>query len=260
MTHPPGSAGAVDPAPSGRACNEIDHGRKLAAGDTEAIWGWTTPAGRIRARRRAEMIIRGAGLRPGIRALELGCGTGLFTALFAQTGAHITAVDISPDLLDRARRKQLPADRVTFVQTRFEDCDQLGPFDAVVGSSVLHHLEVQESIEKIFTLLRPGGVLSFAEPNMLNPQAFLERRFHNLPMFSYVSPDETAFVRWKLKGLLESVGFVDVRITPHDWLHPATPRPLIGTVKALGSVLEWAPLIREFSGSHFIYGRRPDYG
>lgn len=243
--------------PNARAGNEIDHGRKLAAGDTEAIWGWTTPAGRIRARRRADLIIRGAGLRPGVRALEIGCGTGLFTELFAQTGAHITAVDISPELLEQARRKQLPADRVAFVQARFEDCDQLDPFDAVVGSSVLHHLEVQESIEKIFTLLRPGGVLSFAEPNMLNPQAFLERKFHKLPMFSYVSPDETAFVRWTLTGLLERIGFVDVRITPHDWLHPATPRLLIGTVKALGSVLEWAPLIREFSGSHFIYGRRP---
>ena len=72
-----------------RAKNEIIHGEMLAQGDTEAIWGWETPAGRLRAERRAGLIAAGAGLRPGVRALEIGCGTGMFTAMFAQTGAQI---------------------------------------------------------------------------------------------------------------------------------------------------------------------------
>ena len=49
--------------------------------------------------------------------------------------------------------------------------------------------------------------MSFAEPNMLNPQVYLERRFHYLPMFAYTSPDETAFVRWKLAAKLRKAGF-----------------------------------------------------
>ena len=86
----------------GRASREIEHGRKLAATDTEVIWGWGTPAGIRRAHRRADLLAAGAGLGPGVRALEIGCGTGLFTEMLAATGAGIVAVDISEELLDKA--------------------------------------------------------------------------------------------------------------------------------------------------------------
>jgi len=239
-----------------RAEREIIHGRWLAERDTEEIWGWETPAGRLRAKRRAELIISGAGLKPGQRALEIGCGTGLFTEMFAATGATILAVDISPELLERARARNLPRDRVTFAAKRFEDCAADDTFDAIIGSSVLHHLELGAAIERIKVLLKPGGRISFAEPNMLNPQVFLERQFHYLPIFSYTSPDETAFVRWRLASQLRAAGFDDIAIRPFDWLHPSTPAPFIGTVRNLGRALEAIPLFREFSGSIYIGARK----
>ena len=67
------------------------------------------------------------------------------------------------------------SDRVQFVEQRFEDSDAQGPFDAIVGSSVLHHLELRPALERIFQLLRPGGWMSFAEPNMLNPQIVIQK-------------------------------------------------------------------------------------
>jgi hypothetical protein len=45
-----------------RAKHEIAHGKLLAQKDTEAIWGSATPAGRLRAERRAMLIAEGAGL------------------------------------------------------------------------------------------------------------------------------------------------------------------------------------------------------
>jgi 2-polyprenyl-3-methyl-5-hydroxy-6-metoxy-1,4-benzoquinol methylase len=239
-----------------RAEREIIHGRWLADRDTEEIWGWETPAGRLRAKRRGELIIAGAALTAGKRALELGCGTGLFTEMFAATGAEILAVDISPELLERARARKLPSDRVTFASRRFEDCDADGTFDAMIGSSVLHHLDLGAAISRMKILLKPGGRISFAEPNLLNPQVFLERKFHYLPVFSYTSPDETAFVRWQLARQLRDAGFEDVVIQPFDWLHPSTPVPLIGAVRKLGRMLEAVPLVREFSGSVFISARK----
>ena len=238
-----------------RAEREIIHGQWLADRDTEEIWGWETPAGRLRAKRRAELIISGAGLREGQRALEIGCGTGLFTEMFAATGAGILAVDISPELLERARARKLPPERVTFAAKRFEDCDVDGALDSIVGSSVLHHLDLDAAIRRMKLLLKPGGRISFAEPNLLNPQVFLERKFHYLPVFSYVSPDETAFVRWRLARQLSEAGFGDIAIQPFDWLHPSTPVPLIGVVKAAGRILEATPLLREFSGSLYISAR-----
>jgi 2-polyprenyl-3-methyl-5-hydroxy-6-metoxy-1,4-benzoquinol methylase len=238
---------------SSRFANEIEHGKYLAASSAEGIWGWGTPAGRLRARRRATLIMQGARLGPSSRAIEIGCGTGLLTEMFAESGAEIIAVELSPDLLTIARKRSLA--RVRFIEKNFEDCSVEGPFDAVIGSSVLHHLDLAQTWEKIYSLLKPGGIMSFAEPNMLNPQVYCERHFRQF--FPQTSPDETAFVRSRLQRDLENAGFRPVRITPFDWLHPHTPEVLIPAVSVVGKIAESVWPIREFSGSLYIKAIRP---
>jgi len=238
-----------------RPQHEIDHGKLLADDDTERIWGWGTPAGRLRAKRRAGMIADGARLGPDTHTLEIGCGTGMFTEMFAQTGALITAIDISPDLLRKAEARNLPREKVRFLEKRFEDCEVDGPFDAIIGSSVLHHLEISKALPKIYSMLKRGGTISFAEPNMLNPQIFVERKFRKF--FPHISPDETAFVRWTFQQSLLNAGFRDIEIVPFDWLHPSVPIFLIKTISLLGRVFEKTPLLREFSGSLYIKAFRP---
>lgn len=241
-----------------RARREIEHGKFLAAEGPEATWGWGSPAGRIRARNRAQRIIDGAHLQRGMRALEIGCGTGMFSDMIAQqSGASVVAVDISPDLIDVAKERGLPEHVVKFICARFESSEVEGPFDAVIGSSVLHHLEVRESLVRMFELLKPGGWITFAEPNILNPQVYAERRFRHWKIFDYVSPDEIAFNRFRLAPSLEDIGFDSITITPFDWLHPSTPRPFIPLVRGLGWTLEHMPLLREGSGSLIIAARRP---
>lgn len=235
-----------------RSNREISHGRFLAAHDPEWIWGWNTPAGRVRAERRARLIAEGARLGPDVRCLEIGCGTGLFTERFAATGAHIVAVDISSELLEIARRRGLHPERVEFLQKPFEACDVDGPFDAVIGSSILHHLDMPSAVEKIRDLLKPGGVMSFAEPNMLNPQIFLQKNIPWLKARLGDSPDETAFVREPLQRLIRCAGFDSVTIIPFDWLHPRTPTQLIAHVRWIGRRLERIPGIRELAGSLYI--------
>lgn len=241
-----------------RGHREIQHGRWLAEHETEAVWGWGTPSGRMRAARRASVLAEGAKLSPGAFALEIGCGTGLFTEAFAATGATLVAVDISPELIRLAKRRGLPASRVTFIAKPFEECSVEGPFDSVVGSSVLHHLEIQPALAKIRQLLKPGGWFSFAEPNYFNPQVFLERKLRFLPVFRYTSPDETAFVRWRFAKRLIAAGFADVSIVPLDWLHPRVPSRAAGAIQRIGSVMERIPVLREFAGSLYIRARRPE--
>lgn len=236
-----------------RGQKEVAHGKFLAEGNAELIWGWESPAGRLRAARRADLIAVGARLGPGMSALEIGCGTGLFTKRFSEFGARIVAVDLSPDLLDFAQKRDLPG--VEFKLKPFEDCDTDGPFDAIIASSVLHHLDLTTAWQSVFDLLKPGGRLSVAEPNMLNPQIYCERHFRFL--YPSVSPDETAFVRFTVRRELEQVGFTDISIVPFDWLHPSTPTPLIPVVRGLGAVLERIWGVREFSGSLWITATRP---
>jgi len=239
--------------PDSTASREREHGKYLVSRSPEEAWGWATPAGQLRVRRRAALILEGARVGPRSRVLEIGCGSGLFTAAFAACGAEIVALDLSPDLLPIAAQRNLA--RVRFVEQRFEDCELDGPFDAVVGSSVLHHLELGRALPKIFNLLKPGGRMSFAEPNMLNPQVFCERRFRRF--FPYVSPDETAFIRTRLRRRLEAAHFAGVSIRPFDWLHPAVPPALIPAVSALGGILERAWPLSEFAGSLIIRAIRP---
>lgn len=240
-----------------RTEREITHSRKISSRDTEKIWGWKTPSGKVRAKRRAELISESARLMPGIRALEIGCGTGLFTEMFAGTGARIVAVDISQELIEKARSRGLPANRVIFLEKRFEDCDLDGPFDAVLGSSVLHHLDIKTALAKIYELLKPGGLMSFAEPNMLNPQIMIQKNIPWIKSRMGDSPDESAFTRWQLRDLLRNTGFVNVTILPYDWLHPSTPVSLIKFAVKTGRILEKLPIIREFSGSLHICCGRP---
>ncbi len=243
---------------SDNSSNEIKHGKQLVEFDTEQIWGWGTPAGKLRAIRRAQLIADAAHLKPGMKVLEIGCGTGNFTERFAEYGPQILAVDISPDLLDKARKRSFLKKNVTFLQKRFEDCDVEGPFDAVIGSSILHHLLIDESLSKIYSLLKPGGVMSFAEPNLRNPQVFFERTFRFIrPLFWYISPDETAFIRSGLEKKLRKIGFWKIIIKPFDWLHPATPVRWIPFVQKLGNMLEGIPVFREFSGSLLIQAEKP---
>jgi len=240
-----------------KARHEILHGQNIADKDTELIWGWKTPAGKRRAKRRANMIAVSASLLPDKYVLEIGCGTGIFTEIFAETGAKIVAVDISKDLLDKAQAKGLSAEQVKFLESRFENCDLIGPFDAVIGSSVLHHLEITPALTTIYKLLKPNGILSFAEPNMLNPQIAIQKNISWIKRKMGDSPDETAFLRWNIHNLLCHTGFVDIQITPFDWLHPNTPLKLVDAVDKIGFIFEKIPIIREFAGSLHIYARRP---
>ncbi len=221
----------------------------------EPDWSWTTPTGKVRARLRGHMLSNGADFEHGMRLLEVGCGVGTFTKHFVESGAEVTAIDISYLAIQEAR-KRIPG--ASILLRDLQEC--MGPnyYNAVVGSSVLHHIDIHRGLRKIYTLLKPGGRLCFAEPNLLNPQIWLERKFRRL--FWYVEPSETAFTRWWIRDRLIEAGFVDVKVAPFDFLHPLTPKILIPLVDRIGRLLEKIPVIREFAGSLYIRARKPTGG
>lgn len=143
-----------------RIKNEIEHGSKISKYASK-IWGWGTFAGQIRAERRANFFICLGKITEGIKVLELGCGTGIFTAKVAKTGADITAIDISPDLLEIAKDR-VKDDNVKLELKNIEAIDYSDEsFDVVFGSSVLHHLDFKPVFWEIYRILKWGGEDSF---------------------------------------------------------------------------------------------------
>ncbi|MBI4042667.1 MAG: methyltransferase domain-containing protein, partial [Deltaproteobacteria bacterium] len=243
---------------------EIEQGKKIAE-KAEFLWGWDTPAGRLRAQRRARMVIEKGNIEPGKKVLEIGSGTGLFTEYFAKTGAHVHGIDLSPDLIERAKaRFKNPPPKATIsipspsmgegqgegespfsIDLRVADAEKIpypdNTFDVVAGICVLHHLNLDQVLPEIHRVLKPGGKFIFSEPNMLNPQILLQKNVLPLKRLMGDTDDETAFVRWKLASQLRLQGYDQVQIENFDFLHPWTPKPLIPLIKGVEGVAEHIP-------------------
>lgn len=236
--------------------SEIEHGQLLMAGGAADIWGWDTPAGRQRVAARVKWLSRVCDLRPGRKVLECGCGTGIFTHGLAATGADITAADISDVLLQEAARL-CDAPNVTFQRCNLEDPAELpdGHFDAMVGVSVLHHLDLPVALPALLKKLKPGADVAFSEPNLLNPinkyviyTDDMEKRRR-----LGVSPTEMAFRPRELAEALEAAGLTVCSLKHRDFLHPKVPGLMIPLVKAGQFVAERLPLVRCWSGSLWVH-------
>lgn len=234
--------------------HEIEHGKKISS-NAEEIWGWSSPAGVLRANRRAAIYVEMGNFGKGDKLLEIGCGTAIFTKkVYESTGADITAIDISVDLLNQAIAK-LPG--ITF---KLDDAMNLSfqeaSFTCVYGSSILHHLDFDKSLSEIFRVLKPGGRMVFAEPNMINPQIMIQKNIPFIKKWIGDSPDETAIIRWSLKRKMKKIGFKNIIIIPYDFLHPATPKGIISFIDKMGKIAEKIPVIKEIAGSVIIYGEK----
>lgn len=93
------------------------------------------------------------------RVLDVGCGAGTLARQLAGSVPHVDGVDLSPEMIEAARRDAPP--NVTFsVGDALSFDPPPGSYDAVLSSAVLHHLPLAEALPRMAGWLRPGGVLA----------------------------------------------------------------------------------------------------
>jgi SAM-dependent methyltransferase len=111
------------------------------------------------------MIFAAAGVRPGMRVLDLGCGAGdvaFVAADLVGSDGHVVGVDRSSEALARARLRaeQRGLAQVRFVEGDLDDPAPGGPFDAIVGRLVLMYVPDPAAVlRRQATVLRAGGLV-----------------------------------------------------------------------------------------------------
>jgi len=95
--------------------------------------------------------------------LDAGCGPGLVSEAFLAAGHRLVGVDLSREMIERARRRCAGyGERARFLQASLFDTsvEELGPFDATLSRYVLHHIvDPSAFLARQVELLKPGGVL-----------------------------------------------------------------------------------------------------
>jgi SAM-dependent methyltransferase len=93
------------------------------------------------------------------RALEIGCGTGRFTRALATRVPHVTAIDLSAEMI-RVARTRVAAGNVDFVVgDALELTPRLGAFACVVTLATFHHLPQDAAADCLKAAVAPGGTL-----------------------------------------------------------------------------------------------------
>lgn len=90
--------------------------------------------------------------------VEVGPGTGQATTELVKRGAHVTAIELGPDLAAFVERKFEASGSVTVINAAFEDAAvPIGTFDAVVCSCAYHWIDAAVQATRPAELLLPGG-------------------------------------------------------------------------------------------------------
>jgi ubiquinone/menaquinone biosynthesis C-methylase UbiE len=159
-----------------------------------------------------ERFVRLSGLAKGTRVVDLGCGSGIFTHLLAQSGYDCVGLDISGKLIAVGRRKY---PHIPFVQGDIEELPfRSESFDGALLSGVVHHLpDASACAAEVFRILRPGGRFVAFDPNRMNPFMWLYRD-RSSPFYSSVgvTPNERPVLARHVARTFEKAGFA---VTSH---------------------------------------------
>jgi ubiquinone/menaquinone biosynthesis C-methylase UbiE len=131
--------------------------------------------------------------RPGLRYLDLACGTGAMAELAAARGADVTGIDLAPVLIQTARARA--AEQGLEIDYRVGDCENLdvedGAFEAVSSTlGIMFAPDHQSAARELARITAPGGRIALAN---WTPTGGLGRMFKVMAPFLPAPPPSSPF-------------------------------------------------------------------
>jgi ubiquinone/menaquinone biosynthesis C-methylase UbiE len=140
-----------------------------------------------------ERVVERLDPRPGLRWLDLACGTGAVAERAADRRADVTAVDLAPALIETARKRA--AERGLDIDYRVGDCERLelpdASFDAVSSTcGVMFAPDHEATAAELARVTRPGGRIALAN---WTPTGGVARMFRMMSPFQPAPPPTNPF-------------------------------------------------------------------
>lgn len=178
---------------------------------------------------------------PRGRMLDWGCGGGTDSWFAASLGHDVVGIDISPGMIEKAHLRgsaEAEGNAPTFRTADLLDPD-FGPdedlFDLALAGAVVHNLppaDAVAAVQKILSLLRPGGIAIFSTTSEKEPGAGIEAKDGRSDLRRF----RIKFTRDDFVGFIEGCGFEISHVrefpdpNPRDrssrrWLHVVARRP-----------------------------------
>jgi SAM-dependent methyltransferase len=129
-----------------------------------------------------------AGVDPrGRRVLDVGCGTGFWTAYYIDRGAGYTGLDLAPSSVQRLSERYPQA---VFRQADISEADPGGPYDIVHVFDVLYHIvdeaRFDAALQRLATAVAPGGLLLLTDLFADSPGLAEHNRMRSLARYRRV--------------------------------------------------------------------------
>jgi ubiquinone/menaquinone biosynthesis C-methylase UbiE len=164
-------------------------------------------------------IVEAAGVQPGDKVLDVGCGTGAQTlpATLVAGSGNVSAIDASPDMIEIARSKAKKQGlTIDFLVAPIEHLPfDSGRFDLVLSGYMLHHLPAEvmmKGFHEVRRVLKPGGrfvIVDFSADGSLMGW-----------LVTLVGHGHTRQKTARLRAMLSDVGFE--RVETLDTKQPGT--------------------------------------